>query len=181
MLTSTFRRPRCAAVCRGAEHRIDERDRALGPLDAEPLLTHVFRAEERLERFSSVETTEDVTLLVRLDVRVRPLQLLLHPALLHRILDVHVLDADRSTVCVAQHPQKVAQSHLRRAADHRIDSRGAAGEELAVEVPDRQPVGCRVELGVHLRLFDLQRVEVGDEVAADPVHVDQLVDLGLLL
>jgi hypothetical protein len=39
----------------------------------------------------------------------------------------------------------------------------------------------RVELGVELRRLLGERVEVGDEVAAHPVHVGELVDLDLLL
>ena len=34
---------------------------------------------------------------------------------------------------------------------------------------------------MHLGFFHLQRVEIRDQVAAHAVHVDQLVDLGLLL
>jgi hypothetical protein len=40
---------------------------------------------------------------------VRPLQAILKPLALFRILDVHVLDADRAAVCVTQHAQDVAQ------------------------------------------------------------------------
>ena len=94
------------------------------------------------------------------------LDLLLDPALLGGLLDVHVLDADGAAVGVAQHVEDVAERHPCAPGD-------AAGEELAVEVPDGQPVGGRVELGVHVGLLGRQRVEVGDEVAADPVHVDE--------
>ena len=56
-----------------------------------------------------------------------------------------------------------------------------SGEELAVEVPDRQAVGGRIELRCMCGSLPAQRIEVGDQVAPYPVHVDQLVDLGLLL
>ncbi len=55
------------------------------------------------------------------------------------------------------------------------------GGELAVQVPQAQPVHDRVELVVDPRRLLAQRVEVGDEMAADPVHVDQLEHPGLLL
>ena len=55
------------------------------------------------------------------------------------------------------------------------------GGELAVEIPDGEPVAERVELGVELGRLLAKRVEVGDEVAAYPVHVDDLEDPTLLL
>ena len=57
----------------------------------------------------------------------------------------------------------------------------AAGEELAVEVPDREPVGGRVELDGHVAAPSSERVEVGDEVAAHPVDADEVGDRHLLL
>ena len=63
------------------------------------------------------------------------------------------------------------------AADLGIDAGVRSGQELAVEVPNRQAVGRRIELGVHLRLFDLERVEIGDQVTAHAMHVDELVEI----
>ena len=73
----------------------------------------------------------------------------------------------RAAVGVAQDVEDVAERHAVAAPPTR------AGEELAVEVPDGEAVGGRVELGVHVRLLGRQRVEVGDEVAADAVGVDE--------
>ena len=53
-------------------------------------------------------------------------------------------------------------------------------DELAVEVPQREAVGGGVELGVQLRRLGRERVEVGDEVAPHPVHVDEALDVDLL-
>ena len=91
----------------------------------------------------------------------------LDPAPLLRVLDVHVLDADGAAVRVAQHAEEVPQLHHRLAAE-------AAGGELAVEVPQGQPVGGDVEVGV-AALLVLQRVGVGHQVAAHPVGVDELL------
>ena len=87
---------------------------------------------------------------------------------------MHVLDADRAAVRVAQDVEQVAELHLLGTGD-------AAGAEHAVEVPDREAVGRRIELGVHLRLFPAERVEISDEVAADAVGADQRGDVHLLL
>ena len=54
-----------------------------------------------------------------------------------------------------------------------------AGEEFAVEVPDGEAVGGGVELGVVAGL-GAERIEIGDQVAAHAVGVDQLDDAGFL-
>ena len=156
------------------EDLVEDRDRRLGALEPEALGADVLRGEELLERLGGVEPLEDAALAVLVELDVAPLDLGLDPALLLGVLDVHVLDADGAAVRVAQHAEQLAELHLLDAAD-------AAGEELAVEVPDRQPVRERVELGRHDRLFPVQRVEVGDQVTAHPVDADDRGDLHLLL
>ena len=89
-------------------------------------------------------------------------------------LDVHVLDSDRPAVGVAQHAEQLPELHPIGAAD-------AAREELAVEVPDREPIGERVELDRHHRILPVQRIEVGDEVSPHSIDADQRGDLHLLL
>ena len=101
------------------------------------------------------------------------LDLGLDPDLFVGVLDVHVLDADRAAVRVAQHTEQVAEAHL-------VDAADAVGEELAVEVPDREPVRGGVELDRRVWFLPAQRVEVGDQVAADAVHTDELGDGHLL-
>ena len=86
---------------------------------------------------------------------------LLDPALLLGILDVHVLDAERPAVGVAQDVEDlVERGHVAPGQ--------AVGHELAGQVPDGEPVGQRVELGVDVRRLGVERVEVGDEVARAP-------------
>ncbi len=57
----------------------------------------------------------------------------------------------------------------------------AVGEELAVEIPDREAVRRRVELDRRVRFLPAQRIEVGDQVATHAVDADQLGDLHLLV
>ena len=76
--------------------------------------------------------------------------------------------ASRST------PKQIAELHLLVAAD-------AAGEELAIEIPDRQAVRRRIELVGKLGLLPAQRIEIGDEVTANAVHADERGDLHLLV
>ena len=80
----------------------------------------------------------------------------LQPAPLLRVGDVHVLDADPAAVRVAQHAEDVAQLHQLLAGE-------AADRELAVEVPQRQPVPGDVEVGVVAHGV-LERVGVGHQV-----------------
>ena len=100
--------------------------------------------------------------------------------------EVGVLDAHGSAVGIAQHAEDVAELHALLATDRRVHAGLEAGEELAVEVPDGEAVERRVEFGVHLRRLGGEGIEVGDEVAAHPVHVDEvrhahlLADRGLL-
>ena len=102
---------------------------------------------------------------------------LLDPLLLVGLLDVHVLDAHGARVGVAEDAEDLAQRH-RGAA--RVAAEVADGE-VAVEVPDREVVVGDVELGMRVRLSPPERVEVGDEVPADAVHVHERVDLHHLL
>ena len=76
-------------------------------------------------------------------------------------------------VRVAQHAEEIPQTHL-------VDAADTVGEELAVEVPDREAVGGWVELARGEWLLPSQRIEVGDQVTADAVHPDQLGDRHLL-
>ena len=183
MLDSTLSRPRWAIPSTPAarpvvggrgEDLVEDRDHRLGALEAEALGADVLRGEEPLEGLGGVEPLEDAQLGVLVERLDRALDLGLDPALLLGVLDVHVLDADGPAVGVAQHAEQLAELHA-------IDAADAAGEELAVEVPDRQPVGERVELDRHHRVLPAQRVEVGDEMAANPVDANQRGDLHLLL
>ena len=124
------------------QHLVEDGDRGLRALEPEALGADVLRGQEPLERLGRVQPLEEVAQLVRAELDLDPLDLGLDPALLVGVLDVHVLDADRAAVRVAEHAEQVAE----RAS---LLARHAAGEELAVEVPDRQPVGGRVELVRH--------------------------------
>ncbi len=130
--------------------------------------------EETLERLRLVELLEDAAPLLVGERGRGHFGVLLDPRLLVRLLDVHVLDADRSAIRVAQQTEDGGELHAGPAAE-------ATRGELAVEVPQRQAVGEGVELGVDHRRVLAQWVQVGDEVAPYPVHVDELEDPGLLL
>ena len=128
----------------------------------------VFRLKEGLERLGHIEPVQDVELLFAGDFGVRALKAFLNPLPLHRVGDVHVLDADRAAVGIAQHAQDVAQLHHRHATE-------PTGGKLAVEIPQRDAVIDDVEVGV-LAHLELERVGVSHQVAAYPVGVNQFDD-----
>ena len=153
----------------GVEEERQHRDQRFRPFEAEALLPEELRVQEALEGLGRVEPREDLDLLVVVNVGVRALDVLLDPVLLIGLLDVHVFDADRARVRVAQHAEDVSELHHRLACE-------PTGGELALEVPDRETPVDRVELGVRVRLLQPERVEVRDEVPPHPVHVHELLD-----
>ena len=152
---------------------VEQRDRGLATLEAEALLADELGLQERLERLGLVELGQDAELLLARRLGVAALEALLEPATLGRVLDVHVLGADRARVRVAQDAEDLTQLHVAALAAER-----RTGGELAVEVPQREAVRRGVEVGV-AALLVLQRVGVGHEVTADPERVDELQHAGL--
>ena len=159
---------------RHGQDLVQDRDGALGAFQPEPLGTHVLGGQELLECLGRVQPLHDAPLALLGQLPLGAFQLGLDPALLGEVLDVHVLHADGAAVRVAQHAEQVAERQLGRAAH-------AAGEELAVEIPDGEAVGGRVQLRREVGLLPAQRVQVGDEVATDAVHADEGGHLHLLV
>ena len=157
------------------EHGVEDRDGRLGALDAEALLADVLGGEELLEGLGGVEPAEDVALLVGVERdRRRP----------RRAPGSSASAPARRCACTRCRwcgSRRCAARARMSPSFIRCVPADAAGEELAVEVPDGEAVGGGVELAVHVRLLPRQRVEVGDEVAAHPVLVDQRLHVHLLL
>jgi hypothetical protein len=162
-----------AGVRRLGQQGVEHGDQRLGALQREALLAQELGVQELLERLGRVEAAQDVALLRDVERVGHALHTLLDPCLLLGLLDVHVLDAHRAAVGIAEHTEQLTERHGLLARD-------VAGQELAVEVPDGQAVGERVELGVQSLEVVLQRVEVGDQMPADAVHVDHLLHGDLL-
>ena len=72
------------------------------------------------------------------------LDVLLDPPLLLGVGDVHVLDAERPAVGVAQEVEDLVERR-------HVPAGQAVGHEPPRQVPDGEPVGQRVELGVRSR------------------------------
>ena len=91
----------------------------------------------------------------------------LQPGLLVRVLDVHELHADRAGIGRLAAGDDLAQR--RGLAEAEI----VADEDAPVEVARREAVGFVVQLRVVFALFDAERIELRQQMAAHPVAADQ--------
>ena len=166
------------SVRRLTEQAVEHGDCALCSFDAESLLTYVLGPEELLESLSCVEATEDMALLVFFDLDCLAFDVLLDPSFLFRIRDVGVLDAGCAGVRVAHDAENVRELHS-RATVRGLRPEQCFDVELALEVPDGEAVTGGVKLWMHRAVHKTERIEVGNEVAAHSIGVDQRVDLDL--
>ena len=155
-----------AVVGCGVEQAVQGHDEGLPSLEAEALLAHVLGLQEGLEGLGLLQLGEDPTALLVGDVLPVALEALLPPGALGRVLDVHVLHAHGAAVGVAQHLEDLAQGGP-------IAPAQPPGGEGAVQVPQAQPVGGDVQVGVAAQAVG-ERVVVGGQVAALTVGVDEL-------
>ena len=154
---------------------VEERDQRLAALQREALVADVLGVQEALEALGLHELLQHAALAGRVQGRVVAggLHAILEPVLALRVGDVHVLDADGPAVGLAQDLQDLPQGGPVLAGE-------PVGDELAVEVPQGEAVGRRIEVAVG-RALGVQGVEVAHQVAAHPVGVDELQHPGLLL
>ena len=114
-----------------------------------------------------------MSVLVGLQRRRHPFDVVLDPALLFGLHYVHVLDADGPAVGVPQDRKDFPQAHAFVAGE-------IQRQELAVEIPDGQAVIGRVELGMHVGDPPIERVQMSNKVPPHPVGVHEAVDPLLL-
>ena len=155
---------------------VHERDEAFGAFQREALRADVLLVEEGLEGLGVGQPGEDAQLLLAIEARLvaRFLHLLLQPLAEARILAVHVLGADGPAVRPAQARDDLAQREG-RGPDVEV-----AGGEIRVEVVLGEPEVLDVQLVGGL-LVEAEGIEIREQVAADPVGLDQLGDRLLLL
>ena len=134
-------------------------------------------AKEGFKAFGFVETFENAGP-VRGGQRVLiGFHALLEPGFLLRRLDVHVLGADLAAVGLTERFQDFAErEHHVRGAFAQFLAEGA-GDEFTVEIPNGEAVMGRIELRMVVR-FGAEWIEIGNEVAADSIGVDQLKNAG---
>ena len=124
--------------------------------------------EEALEAFRLDQFVEDRLLAFRREgnLLVRPLDTALQPGLLCRVGNVHELDAERRAVGALEDRENfVERAHLE--AEHVVD------EDRPVHVLRAETVAFGLQFGIALLFAKLQGIEVGDQMAPDPVGPDQ--------
>ena len=112
--------------------------------------------------------------LAELDLVPGRLHALLQPAADDRVLAVHELGADGAAIGPLESRDDLAQGQRRRTHVE------VAGGEQLVQVLAGQAEVLGLQLG-RRRLEQAERIDVGEQVAADPVRVDQLGHRLLLL
>jgi hypothetical protein len=118
-------------------------------------MSDVPAVEELFEGFRLDELPQDMFEILAGKRGVDPLHALLDPLLLLRLLDVHVLGRGGAAVRVAEDGEDLAQRKLGLSGE-------PARDECAIEVPDGEAVGMRVELRVDGVRLVREWVEVGD-------------------
>ena len=146
---------------------VQQRNHRLGPVEPEPLLSQVLGLQELFEGLRVVQLGYDPGPLLGAHRLWFDLDPGLHPPFFHGLLNVHVLDPDRATVRVAQEAEHRAKAHL-------VFSTEPSDCELPLQIPDREPVGDRVQLWMDTRWLHSQWIEIRDQMTASAVHVDQL-------
>ncbi len=157
-----------AEVGRALDQQIEHRDHALASLEREALGADELRVQELLEDLRVGELGEDPELLVGPEVEAVAgrLHRLLQPGPRLSILEEGELGADAPGVGLGEALEDLLERGRVRTGHV------AAGEE-SVGSDVREAVALEEEL-VRLRvLLDAQRVEVGVEMAAYPIGVDQ--------
>jgi len=91
---------------------------------------------------------------------------LLEPRLLARVLDVHEFDADVAAIGLMQDRHDLSDRR-RFQPQHVVDV------DNPVHIPILEAIGGGVELGMVLAFFQLQGVELSQQMAAHPVGPDQ--------
>ena len=151
-------------------------DHAFAAFEREALGAGVLRVQELLEDLGVGELGEDANLLLATEVDVVSGQLhaVAEPIARLPVLEEGELDADRSRVRVFQACQNRAQRFVRRPCQ-------VARREDGVRVDMGEPVALQNELFSGRLTMQAQRIQVGEEMTAHAVRVDQRGETGLQL
>ena len=158
------------------QNRLHGRDERLAPFQTKALLTDVAGVQITLQAFGGRQALENGAATRRRIGRARAalFELLLPPALLLGVRDVHKFGADRTAVGFPQGGEERAQRHLACAEI------GVGDVKFGIEVSVRETVKRRLELADDRRLTALERVELGATGAEHAVGGDELLHEHLL-
>ncbi len=146
---------------------LHRRDQRLAAVEAEALGAGVFHLEELLVALRLDQLVEDrpPAALGEVDLLAVALDALLEPGRLLGVGDVHVLQREGAAIGAFDQGDDLADRGGLQ-AEHVVD------EDRPVHVGLGEAVGPGIELGMRLGLGEPQRVEIGDQMAADAVGAD---------
>ena len=147
---------------------LDARNERLAAIDAEAFRAGIFFMQELFEHLGGDQALQDRALAVdgEIGLVARLLDALLNPSALDRIADMHEFNADRAAIGLLEGREDFIERrgfHVEKIAD----------ENRAVEVFRAEAVMRGVELRMVFGFLEMQRVEVGNHVAARAVSADQ--------
>src|ERR1041384_6317219 len=148
---------------------IEQRNDRLAAFNRKSLLTEELGVQEFLELLSRNQLPKNSFLDFDVDgfgLNKLDANLLAQPELFFFALNVTIFGADLAAVCALQNVEDLAQRST-------LSSAQAAGNENAIEVPNRQAVGLDVELGMIEQRHRVQRIDIGHEVPAHAISINQ--------
>ena len=156
-----------AELAAALDDLLQRRDERLAAVEAEALGAGVFDVEKAFEAFRLDQLVEDRLLALggEGDALVGALDALLDPGLLGRIGNVHELDAEGRAVG----PPEDAE-HLRDGRE--FEAEDVVDVDLAAVVGLGEAVGGGIELVLVAHRLEVQRIEIGVEMAAHAVGAD---------
>ncbi len=157
-----------AELAAALDHLLERRHERLAAVQPEALGAGIFHVEKALEGLGLDQLVEDRLLALRGEAHllVQPLDALLDPAALLGVGDVHVFGADMLAIGPPQNVEDLAERG-------EFEPERAADEDGAVVIGLGEAVGLGLELGMLAPLGELERIELGDEMAAGAVGADQ--------
>ena len=136
----------------------------------------ILRVEEPFEGPGLDQLAKDMLAVLDRQVGLIPLgfHAVHEPLFLQWVLDVHVFRANLSAIGLAQYFEDFPERGFLQSAE-------TMGEKPPVQIPEGIAEGGRIEFGVVMHRACFQGIQVGHQMAPDPVEVDEHQDLGLLL
>ena len=158
-------------------HVIEQRDQAIAALQREALLPDILAAQVSFQPFGRGHLPEDILFLInrKFSSDLRGLEVVLQPPALLRVRDMRKLGADRVHVNLRQRRENRAQ----RGAFGEF-GRATASKELPLHVGVRQAEIRRLQYVPLGHLLHAQRIELGVQVAAIRIDLNEARDRTLL-
>jgi hypothetical protein len=145
---------------------LERRHHRFAAVEPEALGAGIFHVEEALEALGLDELLQDRRLALGCELDLPAFDAILKPGALLGVGDMHVLNPDMATISALQDVE-----HLTQRAE--FEAECAADIDGTVVIGLGEAVGLGLELGVLAAGDELERVELGGEMAARAIVADQ--------